>query len=93
MKDPNVPADQLAALQAEAQKAFEDEAFLKNEIDGFMQKVSADQLKARQTAARDCLKSITTPESKHHIKGWNEALYNDIRTFATDDWSVSTRTW
>jgi hypothetical protein len=39
MKDPNVPADQLAALQAEAQKAFEDEAFLKNELDGFMQKV------------------------------------------------------
>jgi hypothetical protein len=85
MKDPNVPADQLAALQAEAQKAFEDEAFLKNEIDGFMQKVSADQLKARQTAARDCLKSITTPESKHHIKGWNEALYNDIRKFAADE--------
>jgi hypothetical protein len=85
MKDPNVPADQLAALQAEAQKALEDEAFLKNEIDGFMQKVSADQLKARQTSARDCLKALNDPESKQHIKGWNEALYNDLRTFATND--------
>jgi hypothetical protein len=85
MKDPNVPADQLAALQAEAQKALEDESFLKNEIDGFMQKVSADQMKARQVAARDCLKSITTADSKHHIKGWNEALYNDIRKFAADE--------
>lgn len=85
MKDPNVPADQLAALQAEAQKAFEDEAFLKNELDGFMKKVGEDQLVARQTAARECLKAINTPESKHHIKGWNEALYNEIRTFAADE--------
>lgn len=84
MKDPNVPADQLAALQAEAQKALEDEAFLKNEIDGFMQKVSTDQLKSRQTAARDCLKAINDTASPHHIKGWNEALYNDIRSFATE---------
>jgi hypothetical protein len=85
MKDPNVPADQLAALQAEAQKALEDEAFLKNEIDGFMQKVAGDQQKARQASARDCLKALNDPESKQHIKGWNEALYNDLRTFATND--------
>ncbi|MCP1937391.1 hypothetical protein J2R95_003186 [Bradyrhizobium japonicum] len=85
MKDPQVPADQLAALQAEAQKAFEDEAFLKNELDGFMQKVTGDQMKARQESARECLKAINTPESKHHIKGWNEALYNDIRSFAADE--------
>jgi hypothetical protein len=84
MKDPNVPADQLAALQAEATKALEDETFLKNELDGFMQKVTVEQTKARQTAARDCLKAINTPESPHHIKGWNEALYNDIRAFATE---------
>jgi hypothetical protein len=85
MKDASVPADQLQALQAEAQKALEDETFLKNELDGFMQKVSADQLKARAESARECLKAINTPESKHHIKGWTEALYNDIRTFAADE--------
>lgn len=50
-----------------------------------MQKVQGDQAKARQESARECLKAITTPESKHHIKGWNEALYNDIRAFAADD--------
>jgi phosphopantetheinyl transferase (holo-ACP synthase) len=83
MKDPNVPADQLQALQAEAQKAFEDETFLKNELDGFMQKVQEEQKVARVTAARECIKSLTTPESPHHIKGWNETVYNDIRTFAT----------
>jgi hypothetical protein len=84
MKDPDVDAGQLAALQAEAQKAFEDESFLKNEVDGFMRKVSDDQLKVRQEAARDALKAINDTASPHHIKGWTEALYNDIRSFATE---------
>lgn len=84
MKDPNVDAGQLAALQAEAQKAFEDEAFLKNEVDGFMRKVSDDQAKERQAAARECLKALNDTASPNHIKGWNDALYNDIRTFATE---------
>jgi hypothetical protein len=84
MKDPNVPADQLSALQAEAQKALEDEAFLKNELDGFMQKVSGDQAAARRSAAVECLKSINDTASPHHIKGWSEALYNDIRGFAAE---------
>ncbi|MBW7970955.1 hypothetical protein [Bradyrhizobium sp. BR 10289] len=85
MKDPNVPADQLAALQAEASKALEDEAFLKNEIDGFMKKVGDEQKAAQRTAAQECIKALTNPESPSHIKGWNEALYNDIRTFAVSE--------
>ncbi|MGY3589363.1 hypothetical protein [Bradyrhizobium sp. USDA 4350] len=84
MKDPNVDAGQLAALQAEAQKAFEQEAFLKNEIDGFMKKVAEDQFSARKTAAAECIKQLNDTASPNHIKGWSEALYNDLRTFATE---------
>lgn len=84
MKDPNVPADQLQALQKEANEAFADEQFLRQEIDGFMQKVQADSAKARQAAARECLKAINDTASPHHIKGWSDALYNDIRSFATE---------
>lgn len=83
MKDPNVPADQLAELQKEASKALEDEAFLKNEITGFMQKVQNEQLAARKTAAADCIKALNDPKSPNHVKGWSDALYNDIRSFAT----------
>ncbi|WP_368508092.1 hypothetical protein [Bradyrhizobium lupini] len=83
MKDPNVDAGQLAALQKEAQDAFADEQFLRQEIDGFMQKVNADTAKARQTAARECIKQLNDTASPHHIKGWSDALYNDIRSFAT----------
>lgn len=84
MKDPNVPADQLQALQAEAQKALEDETFLKSELDGFMTKVSETQKAERVKSAQSCIKALTTPESPTFIKGWNEAMYNDIRAFGSE---------
>jgi hypothetical protein len=84
MKDPNVPADQLQALQAEAQKAFEDEGFIKNELDGFMSKVQETQKVERAKAAQVCIKALTTTDSPHHIKDWSEAVYNDLRTFGTE---------
>lgn len=83
MKDPNVPADQLQALQAEATKALEDETFLQRDMGNFMQKVHQEQAAARRTASQECLKAINNPESPMHIKGWNDALYNDLRTFGT----------
>jgi hypothetical protein len=84
MKDPNVPADQLQALQAEANKAVEDETFLKTELGNFMQKVQQEQVTARRTAAQECLKAINNPESPAYIKGWNDAVYNDVRAFGAE---------
>jgi hypothetical protein len=84
MKDPNVPADQLQALQAEAQKALDDETFIKSELDGFMTKVSEEQKAERVKSAQTCIKTLTNPESPMHIKGWNEAVYNDLRAFGTE---------
>jgi hypothetical protein len=84
MKDPNVPGDQLQALQAEAQKALEDEGFLKTELGNFMQKVTQEQATAQRAAAQEALKTINNPESPAHIKGWSDALYNDIRTFGVE---------
>lgn len=84
LKDPDVPADQLQALQAEAQKALEEETFLKSELGNFMQKVQQEQTTASRAAAAECLKAIKNTESPHYIKGWNDALYNDLRTFGTE---------
>jgi hypothetical protein len=84
MKDPNVPAEQLQALQAEAQKALEDETFIKSELDGFMTKVTEQQKADRVKSAQTCIQTLTNPESPLHIKGWNEAVYNDLRTFGTE---------
>lgn len=84
MKDQNVPADQLTALQEEARGAFEEEAFLKNEIDGFMKQVDENQKVERGKAAAECIKALSDAKSPHHVKGWGEAMYNDIRSFAVD---------
>lgn len=83
MRDQAIPNDQLVALQEDARKAFEDEAFLKNELTGFMEKVQSDQLAARKAAATECLQKLNDTASPLHIKGWSEALYNDLRTFAS----------
>lgn len=80
-KDPNVPAEQLEQLVQEARKAIEEETFLKSEMGNFMQKVQEEQTTARRTAAQEALKQINSPESPAYIKGWNDALYNDIRQF------------
>jgi hypothetical protein len=85
MRNSEIPTEQLTALQAEAKKALEDEAFLQNELGGFMQKVQEEQKAQRATAARDCIKSLTTKDSPHHIKGWSQDVYNDIRSFATSN--------
>lgn len=84
MRDQNIPNEQLVALQEDAKRAFEDEAFLKNSVDGFLQKVQSDHLEARKAAAREALAKINDTASPVHIKGWSEALYNDLRTFATE---------
>jgi hypothetical protein len=83
-KDPSVPAEQLEQLVQEARKAVEEETFLKSELGNFMQKVQADQTTARRTAAQECLTQIKNPESPAHIKGWNDALYNELRTFGAE---------
>ena len=84
IKDPDVPAEQLQALQAEAQKALDEETFIKSELDGFMTKVTEEQKAERVKSAQTCIKTLTNPESPLHIKGWNEAVYNDLRAFGTE---------
>jgi len=84
MKDPAVTADDVSALQAEAQRAFDDEQFLKTELDGFMTQVQEAQKAERGKSAQACIKALTTEDSPTFIKGWNETLYNDIRAFGVE---------
>jgi hypothetical protein len=84
MKDPNFPPEQLQALQDEAKEAIESETFIKNELDGFMARVTDEQKTAQAKSAKACVTALTNPESPTHIKGWNEAVYNDIRAFGSE---------
>jgi hypothetical protein len=84
MKDPNIPADQLQALTAEANEAIQEETFLKNELTSYVDKINAEQKEAAKKQSAECIKALKNPESPTFIKGWNDAVYADIRNFAVD---------
>jgi hypothetical protein len=84
MKDPNIPADQLQALTAEANEAIQEETFLKNELTSYVEKITAEQKEAAKKQSVECLKALKNPESPTFIKGWNDAVYADIRNFAVE---------
>jgi hypothetical protein len=82
MKDPNISAEDVGALQEAARSAFENETFLTNQLDGFMQEVQAQQAHVQREAAATCIKALTDEKSPAYIKGWDQKLYNDMRSFA-----------
>jgi hypothetical protein len=84
MKDPAVSPQEVSALQEAARAAFENETFLTTQLDNFMGEVTKQQQATHVQAARDCVKALTTEDSPTYIKGWNESMYNDIRSFAVE---------
>lgn len=82
MKDPNVSAEEVAALQETARAAFDNETFLTTQLNGFMQQVQAQQQATQREAAQNCIKALTDEKSPTYIKGWDQKLYDDLRTFA-----------
>jgi hypothetical protein len=84
MKDPNIPAEHLQELTAEANEAIQEETFLKNELTSYVEKINAEQKEAAKKQSAECLKALKNPESPTFIKGWNDAVYADIRNFAVE---------
>jgi hypothetical protein len=82
MKDPTISAEDVGALQEAARAAFENETFLTSQLDGFMQELQAQQAHAQREAAANCIKALTDEQSPTYIKGWDQKLYNDMRSFA-----------
>lgn len=82
MKDPSVSAEDVGALQEAARAAFENETFLTSQLDGFMQQVQSQQQTAQAEAAKACITALTDDKSPTYIKGWDQKLYNDMRSFA-----------
>jgi hypothetical protein len=81
-KDPNITAEQIAIIQDEARKAFEEEHFLKGELQNFVSAVQKQQGEVRSKQAQESIKALSTKDSPHYIEGWGTQVYNDIRSFA-----------
>ena len=84
MKDPNVPAEDVSALQEAARAAFENEAFLTGQLDSFVQETQQKQAAEQAQQAQACLKALTDETSPTYIKGWDQKLYDDMRAFAVN---------
>jgi hypothetical protein len=84
--DPNISVEEKSALRAEAQKAYEEESFLTQSLDGMMEEISKENATKRIEEAKACVVALTTPGTKDkpnslHIEGWNDKVYADVRSF------------
>lgn len=72
-------ADQFAQLRSEAQKAYEDFAFLTQEVDGFVQETKTQQQEALKAQASEAVTVL-----KENIPNWSNETYDKIRVFAIE---------
>lgn len=85
-KDPNITAEEASQLRTMAQAAFEEESFLSQNLDGFMQEVQKQTHAQRIESAKACVTALTTPGTEDkpnplHIDGWNDKTYDETRAF------------
>jgi hypothetical protein len=79
-KDPNVSSEELSALSDAANRAFDNVRYLETELDGVIKAAQDQRQQQMMQMAREAIKTLTDP--KTGIPGWNEQMYNDIRSFA-----------
>lgn len=84
-RDPNVTEPMLEMIRAEAQKAFEKEAYFSGELNNFVQGVQKEAQTTLATRATEAVKINRDPTSPFYIEGWNQQMYNDMRKFAVDN--------
>lgn len=75
----NLTDDELVALRAEAQKAYDDVNFFSQELDGFMQQAHGFRQNLLVEQAKETVNIL-----KRDIPGWNTKVYDEIRTFAIE---------
>lgn len=79
-KNPDISAEELSALRAQAQEAFEEVQFLQNEQTTITEAVKKRQQAELVEQAREAIKVLSDP--KTGIEGWNDKLYDGIRSYA-----------
>src|SRR5262249_10427537 len=70
------------ALRQGAQAAYEDVQFLEKHLNDFHVALTERRATEMRAQAKECLKVLSGPEDQGGIPGWNEKLYDDLRTFA-----------
>lgn len=79
-RNQDISDEELTALRAEAHRAHEEVQFLNSELGAFMTEIQSRQQSDLVERAKASIKELTDPEKG--IPGWNEKLYDDVRSFA-----------
>jgi hypothetical protein len=69
------------ALKEEAKAAYDDVKFFETEATELLKTYDEGRKAVLKTQAQEAIRAINDPSSRFHIEGWNDALYNDIRTY------------
>lgn len=87
-KVPGVTDEQIAQLQDDAKKAFDNEKFLKSELDGVVQEASKKVQADVVARAQATVKTLGDQASPLYIDGWNQQTYKDIVGFIKNTMGV-----
>jgi hypothetical protein len=88
-KNPDISAAEASALRDEAKAAFDDVAFFEKDLGGLMTAIGEKQKADTVAQAKVCISALSTPGTADkpnplHIEGWNDKVYDDLRSFARE---------
>jgi hypothetical protein len=88
-KNPDISAAEASALRDVAKAAMDDEAFFERDLNSLMTTIADKQKADTVTQAKACIASLSTPSTDEkpnplHIEGWNDKVYDDLRSFARE---------
>ena len=78
-KDPNISAEDLTALQAQAQKAYQNVQFLEGELDGTVKHYQEARHNNLVQEAQKSWQLLSDP--KTGIENWGHPLYQEVRNY------------
>lgn len=73
-------SEDLFAVRSEANAAYQDLAYLTQELGQYTEKARTEQQQNTAQAAAECIKVLS--DEKTGIPGWSEKLYDDLRSYA-----------
>src|SRR5512139_1810678 len=80
--------EEYTALRNEATKAYEDVQFLDQHLGAYMQQINAQQQTSLRERATVSLKELSSDDPDKGIPGFNEKVYDELRSYATSKLGV-----
>jgi hypothetical protein len=77
--------EDFKSLRAEMEAAQADVRFLEETGTKMLEQVQANRQAQLREQAKLTVAEITNPTSRHHIPGWNDALYSEILTYSVQN--------